>query len=410
MAKVNHKFSIGIWILVVVLILISGCITRMTPYNKPYEEISGISSPEHSEVKTEAKGNLGVYYFQTRELDIADFNVAYTRLVIPWGAVEPEQGKFLWDAKPLKRIDMSLAKGIKVIPVIRTVGAGWALKTQSQSCSSPPKDLTKTFNENYGYSKSYYHFISEVARHYKGKFQIVVIENEVTAKNFWCGSMNEYLRLVATARKAFKDVDPNVKIADSGIPSTVLGFLITKELLDRGKEKEAFDFYNAYFNLSFVRKVNSVEELKITLEEKHAKESVEKAEYLLGRVNNAVDIINFHYYESSEFFPEVVSFIKKRTGDMPLMSNEMGTRYRLDEPEREKKAGEDMIKKFVLARALNLESVIWFPFSNNRHNIIGLMDENKKEIDATLNAFNTSMNFLNRPLLSYENLSENGIE
>lgn len=114
-------------------------------------------------------------------MDITDFN----HLVIPWGGVEPERGEFLWDTQPLRRIDRSLREGIKVISVIRTMGADWALKNSSLRCSSPPRGIGNTFNESYGYSKSYYNFISEVVKRYRGKFPIVVIENEVTAKNFW---------------------------------------------------------------------------------------------------------------------------------------------------------------------------------------------------------------------------------
>lgn len=48
--------------------------------------------------------------------------------------------------------------------------------------------------------------------------------------------MEEYLRLLITARKAFRDIDPRVKIANRGIPSRLWGLLITKELLIQGKD------------------------------------------------------------------------------------------------------------------------------------------------------------------------------
>jgi len=51
------------------------------------EEISTNNTiPEQTRpgVKPETKGNLGVYYFQSKELDAIDFNITYVRLVIPY--------------------------------------------------------------------------------------------------------------------------------------------------------------------------------------------------------------------------------------------------------------------------------------------------------------------------------------
>lgn len=84
-------------------------------------------------------------------------------------------------------------------------------------------------------------------------------------------------------------------------------------------------------------------------------------------------------------------------GNIPSMNNELGTRYKGDEPERERKAAEDMVKKFTLSLASNLEVAIWFPFENERHNIVGLLDERKRDIRKTIKAFRASMNFLNHP-------------
>ncbi|MHC1564007.1 MAG: hypothetical protein ACXQTF_01595 [Candidatus Hecatellaceae archaeon] len=379
----------------------------------PVEETKKMTTAEPPTVKTgqEPKGSLGAYYLQTPELDITDFKVTYVRLTIPWGVIEPEKGKFAWDTEPIRRIDRSLEKGVKVVPVIRTVGASWALRNAVEGCSAPPKDLEDEFNGEYGYSKLYYDFVSEIAKRYKGKLEIVVIENEVIAEKFWCGSMDEYLRLLATARKAFRDVDPNVKVADSGLPSLIWGVLISRELLDKGKEEEAVNFFNAYFSQSFITaKVSSAQELKAVFNKKNVKEKMEKAEYLLERLNGSVDIVNFHFYEPPELFHEVVSFIREKTGGMPMMTNELGARYRLDEPGRQQRAAKDLVKKFALSQALGLKAAIWFSFTNDEHNIVGLVDEKRRGIKVTMEAFAASMNFLNSRLLSYRNLSSGGVE
>ncbi len=334
------------------------------------------------------KNNFGVYYFETEKLGALDFNIGFVRLVIPYGEIVDKNGVINWQAQPIKRIDQVLEKGIGVIPVIRAIQVN-----EEKGCSLPPNDLANSFNNDYGYSQSYYNFIKKIAEHYQGKFQIVVIENEVTADNFWCGTMDEYLRILATAKKAFKDTDPEVKIADSGIPSTLWGFLMTKEKLDKGMEKEAFDFYNSYFKNSFISKAKTLAELKGDLEKSPLRENIEKAEYLMEKLPDHVDIINFHYYEPAELYPELIAFIKKKTKNKPLMTNELGTRVVLDMPEaeREKRASQDMIEKLRLSKELKLEAVIWFSFNNDQHNIVGLLDENKKPRDEMVKVFNNTL-------------------
>jgi len=129
----------------------------------------------------------------------------------------------------------------------------------------------------------------------------------------------------------------------------------------------------------------------------------------LRRLKEVVDVVNFHYYESPRLFPVLISFIRERTGKEALMNNELGSRYRLGVPQRERRAAEDMVKKLALSVAMGLQAVIWFPFSNDRHHIVGLGDEGRRPIFATLNAFKTSTRFLNRPLLSYRDLSKGRI-
>lgn len=355
------------------------------------------------------EGTIGTFCFRTREVDAGDFPIAFCRVGIPWGAVEPEEGIFSWDAPPLKKINCFLQRGIKVIPVMRTVGAEWTVRHPSWKCSSPPRDLEDRFDERYGYSSSYYRFIKEVIRRYRGAFPIVVIENEVTARGFWCGGMDEYLRLVATARKAIRDVDPQVKVADSGIASLCWGLLMTKALLEEGREEEAFQLYKAYFQEAYVRRATSLSELHRLMRNERVREHIRKGSFLLRRLKEVVDVVNFHYYESPRLFPVLISFIRERTGKEALMNNELGSRYRLGVPQRERRAAEDMVKKLALSVAMGLQAVIWFPFSNDRHHIVGLGDEGRRPIFATLNAFKTSTRFLNRPLLSYRDLSKGRI-
>ena len=349
----------------------------------------------------------GVLYFHEKGwIDVKDLKISCIRLSISWGEVEPVKGKFLSSASPLKKMDKCLQLGIEVIPVIRSSGAGWAVKSFKSSASSPPKDLQKSYHPVYAYSKSYYEFIKKIAEKYRGKLSLVVIENEVTAKKFWEGTMDEYLRLLATARKAFQDVDPHIKIADSGIASFAWGVYMVYDLFKKGKSKEAFSFYKEYFHEAYFPTASSPEDLYKFLRKKNVREQIEKVEYLLNHLKKYVDVINFHFYESPHLLPYLVAFIKKKIGDLPLICNEMGVRYRLNTFKRDEKSAEDIIKKLTISKALGLSAVIWFPFQNDQHNIVGLGNKEKGVNLITFIAFKTALKFLNQPCLHCKNCSE----
>ncbi|RLF33245.1 MAG: hypothetical protein DRN08_05660 [Thermoplasmata archaeon] len=359
--------------------------------------------------------NIGTFYgifhlHHKKIIDLSSLNIGCVRLNIDWGQIEPQRGKFISNPPVFKRIDECLGMGIEVIPVIRTRGADWALEESSKNVSRAPLDLEENFNSQYGYSKSYYKFIEKIARRYKGKFKIVVIENEATSKKFWASSIEDYIKILITAKKAFKDVDPHVKIADSGIASFGWGILIIDELLKQGREQEAFQFYKIYFKHAYMkRKFFEPAQLKRYMNSSRIREHLKRIRYLVSKLKDIVDVLNFHYYEAPDKFLYLLNFIKNKTGCFYVMSNELGARYTFDTPQRLMKAASDLVKKLVLAKANGLVAIIWFPFNNAEHNIIGLGDK-EKVITFTFRAFKLCTRLLNRPLKSYRNLSSSNIQ
>jgi len=179
-----------------------------------------------------------------------------------------------------------------------------------------------------------------------------------------------------TAKKAFVDTGQNVKIADSGLASPVWGLLITKDILDRGDKKEALDFFNTYISEHpRFQQLSSIHELEEFFTDPKVIETLEKANFLLDRFPDYVDIVNFHYYENPLLLPTVIHYLRQRTNNMALMCNELGVRYWFYTPELNKKASEDLVKKMTFSLFYELEICIWFPFENPEHNIIGLMNE-----------------------------------
>ena len=350
----------------------------------------------------------GIFHYQKKGLiNIENLNISFIRIGICWGDIQPQKNKFLYNASVLKKIRECIKKGIKIIPVIRTAKAYWILKYPDKGASSPPQDLEENYNEAYGYSKSYYEFVKKLVTLFKDDFPIVVIENEVLAKKFWKGTAEEYVRLFITAKKAIKDANPQIKVADSGLASFSWGLLMVDELR-RKDEEEAFKFYKKYFRYAYFSHPHSFREWKEFMRKPRIKKHIKDACYLIGKLKEEADIFNFHYYEAPELFPVLINFIKKKAGRKPLMCNELGVRYPLGIPLREEKASFDLVKKCVIAKASRLKAIIIFPYYNNNHNIVGLGDKNSP--NEVFYTFKTIMRLMNYPFDIYRNLSTQKLE
>ena len=350
----------------------------------------------------------GIFHYQKKGLiNVENLNISFIRIGICWGDIQPQKDKFLYDASVLKKIRECIKRGIKIIPVIRTAKAYWILKYPDKEASSPPRDLEENYNEAYGYSKSYYEFVKKLVTLFKDDFPIVVIENEVSGKKFWRGTAEEYIRLFITAKKAIKDVNPGIKVADSGLASFSWGLLMVDELM-RKDEDEAFKFYKKYFRDAYFSHPHSFREWKEFMKKPRIRKYIKDTSYLIEKLKEEVDIFNFHYYEAPELFPALINFIKKKVGGKPLMCNELGVRYPSGIPLREEKASFDLIKKCVIAKTSRLKAIIIFPYYNNHHNIVGLGD--KTSPNKVFYAFKTIMRLMNYPFDIYRNLSTQKLE
>jgi hypothetical protein len=320
---------------------------------------------------------LGIYYFNLPGIaDVTEFDVSYSRLALTWGEVEPQDGLFNWNCSQAQAIGRILENGIAPVPVIRTAGARWATGGDGSTSSFPPLDLEDRFHPDYGFSRSYYEFVRAMAEHWRGKLPVVVLENEVTAENFWKGTMEEYTRLLRTAKKAFQDAGEEVKVADSGLASPIWGMLLVREMLDEGYRQEAVDYFDDYTGQHpGFEPMASAEELFAYFQDPRIRAILDEADYLLNEVPHFADVFNFHFYEKPSYLADVVSFIKNRTGGMPLLANELGIRYRKETPDLDRRASEDLVKKFVVSLAAGLELALFFPFENPDHNVIGLLEE-----------------------------------
>src|SRR5947209_17911778 len=73
------------------------------------------------------------------------------------------------------------------------------------------------------------------------------IENEVNAPIHWAGTSADYVTVVTAAGRAIHAADPNARVMDGGLGSTVYGEAIARRLLDQGKDAEAVSAYERYY-------------------------------------------------------------------------------------------------------------------------------------------------------------------
>jgi len=361
-----------------------------------YTEASNLAN---SDVTSERFANpSGLFFAEFYRQEFADIRVGWYRVVIPWSEIETQEGVYDWNSRFIKNIERIIIHTEAIpLPVIRT-GEFFRTKiiAHRKGVSSPPKDLESSFHPEYGYSKSYYNFVRAFVERFKDDLKIIVIENEVTAKNFWTGTMDEYVRLFKTARKAIKDVNPDILIADSGLASPVWGICIAREWLDNSSrsEEEIFKFYKGYtrrMKRYSRHPLRNMGDLKRELYLPQIDRIYKDALYLLRQLKDYIDVVNFHYYEPVEYLDEVVSWIRLHMGGEKLiMSNEYGIRSRGSAFETEDELAREIKQKIIKAKQLNFCVFIWFAYDGTNNNY-GLFDRDRRPRRKLIEAFKESI-------------------
>lgn len=332
---------------------------------------------------------IGYFYFKGHsQLDDPALRNAYVRTAIEWGLYEPRPGNFNFGAgnKQDSAINSLLSAGRKVVPSIRCKSP-WAVDPVKGKAATAPRDLdrVKPLRRGESYSASYYAFVRRVAEHYKGKLSIVVIENEMNDLDFWGSPVDDYLRVFATAEKAFADVDPNVKLADGGIQGTVLNWLVVSNYIQQGKVAEAARFYQR-----FTGRAIDETELRQQSRRMMRKQGSLRAQQLLQSDLFAWDgLINFHYYQLDAGLPDVVAFLKKKASpEKQFMTNELGIKTQFTPTGDE--ASIQMTKKIVQLLSFGVRPIIWFsPSGDEGHNAGALVDKQGAVREPTTSTFRT---------------------
>jgi len=367
-----------------------------------------------STTESKMQSNIGFFQFDGYQgLDSTYFTNAPVRAAISWQQFEPEPGTFIFDTsnKQAQKIEEFIKDGYTVIPSIRAKSK-WAVEpvvvvTDSEEkpkqlkggsenlCASAPLDLdrTKPLREGESYSETYYRFVRAIAEQYKGKFPIVVIENEINDPipegGDWCSGVDEYLRLVLTAKKAFRDVDPAVRIADGALQPRPLLWLTIEDYLKMSNRTAALRVYSLLEG-----KQISYEQLLAEKETVFSEPRVAKAkEFIAKGLYQWVDIGNFHYVHHPDALADMVSFVRKNAPPKkPFMSDAFGAARKNVNDENQ--AAKEIIYSITRLLALDINPILLMTVPGNDRVVTSLIDMQGNLKPLNIHAFEAAARFL----------------
>jgi len=326
---------------------------------------------------------LGVVDFRNLE-DAGALGSHWARMPAEWVFIEPEDDLFNWSSGLAGWIDEGAPLGIRPSIVV-TIGQMWASgypDGEGGAPSYPPSDLTVEEDPDVAYSATYYDFIANLVTEYGDRIDRITIENEVNTYGFWVGSMDEYRRLLATARKAIDDHAPHVLLFDSGIGSGAWGAAMAEWMIHSGEfsEEEILDFANDYYEYDVYAPFQfaSYVELLYWLWQPFVQENNKHVAFVLAAAPEYLDGLNFKFTESSWLLPGLVAWMDDRMAEhghaLPLKVNNEASNW---EREDDVDEGQNLFRMVVEGLAVGVEQSLWFPYSNETVSTPrrGLLDE-----------------------------------
>ncbi len=128
---------------------------------------------------------------------IRDASIKWVRFDFNWDEIEPYQEYFRWGEID-RAVNQALERGLSIFATL-SYTPSWA---GDGSRNSPPKD--PNFWKN---------FVRKTVERYKGKILYWGMWNEPNLKEFWKGTVDEYINIIlAPGYEAVKTADPNSKV------------------------------------------------------------------------------------------------------------------------------------------------------------------------------------------------------
>ena len=134
---------------------------------------------------------------------LAESGVTGVRMPLDWNRVEPKPSRFTWKADDAA-VNAARAKKLNVVLILGpnavwAVDAAWQVPPKERHCSIP-KNM-----------KLWERYVRQAAVHFKGRVRYWQVREQPNARNFR-GARPEYLRLVASAARTVRSVDPRASI------------------------------------------------------------------------------------------------------------------------------------------------------------------------------------------------------
>lgn len=179
----------------------------MENYNRYENSENAIDFPTRQDspfgiVRGPLYGHLGVradvFMSQVHQL-----GVHLVRLFLCWSQIEPERGNFVWDA-----VDTLLEQLEPSDEVWLTLNSSSPWATRHATNFQPPSPAL--------HSDEYYHFVSALVGHCKGRVRYWQCENEPTNPLLWEGTAADYAEQFKVFSRAVKDTDPNASVILAG--------------------------------------------------------------------------------------------------------------------------------------------------------------------------------------------------
>jgi hypothetical protein len=384
-------------------------------------EFGGIGSPRGGVVPAaqaaDGPGEIGLFQFGyddggTWRLPLVDgdpkgatMQGTVARQAVFWSCVEPSRDDWTIDqCRQVRVIDKLQGAGWRVQVVLRTKRGDfgkapfWATSAEGKpddaAVSHAPVDLRGSPSPEFGYSESYYAFVRRLLEHFCDgaacRIHSLVIENEANASEKWTGrdgtpqgDVDDYVRLVATARKALDDSGARLSLYDSGLQGSAILWNVLEEDMKSEGAAGAATAYRKAFNES-----SPADQVDKKIRQSAGKPTNEKIRMMLDSdLYRYTDGINFHQYQTPESIRDVVAYLRQHgPSGHPVMTNEIGIKEAVIKDKDPELVNAWMIQKFVYLFEARVSPVIWFTVPAN--NIGSFTTKQNKFKQASADAYN----------------------
>ncbi|MFC7486361.1 hypothetical protein ACOCJ7_14035 [Knoellia sp. CPCC 206453] len=359
----------------IVVATLTGCTGGTPDYVPPSTVPSGASVPPTPVVVPtpgDGEGPVGAKWdwgrFDAFEPYVRQLSGGATFYELVWCQVEKTPGDRNWAI--LDRIASRAERaGVELMLKVR-VGQCWATGQEGEFVRG---NKAKTESSMPRSELEYTDFVTEAVRRYSARgVRVWAVENEVNSPTFWAGTAAQYERLVATAARTVRSLDPEAVVVDAGLSSTSYGVGIAQRLIDDGDEDAAVGAWNTYYSRRFgtrgdeLIRAAGVDELRAALAGEQQRRN---ADYLAATIRlldqGVVDVRQVHFYEDASAADLLTDYVRETTpANVPVELWEVGSFVRGAELSQEEQVT-DLVVKVSLFLAAGMRKVIWLPLIPN---------------------------------------------